>query len=340
MLGGLTRNCRQSALTVNDANCGGSFVPSDRPVLARKAMHSKSRWKHCILTEAGVRYRSGGKSKWNVQPSALYRGSFVDNRTCVCNGQNGACRYCDGRRYVPSKKSLPGLESKGGIIPSGRAGKRPAHFSLRWSNRQPLSAQPLSSAQSVMRSSGPFTKCPRCSVPVLQKNLDRHIRKCKSSASIGAKAPLPVQRSLNQSLNSPPNASPALNPARIHPSAHETNNPLRAAGPSAFVICPICEADLKRENLGRHNRKCHCVRRSFQKRRAFQNRPMQTKDAGTSKNAMPPTSRDGQRSRAYDQVSGRDRLDRTKNYGFPSRELGRYGSHSAHDGFDDESGPG
>ncbi len=32
-------------------------------------------------------------------------------------------------------------------------------------------------------------------------------------------------------------------------------------------------------------------------------------------------------------------LDRTKNYGFPCRENGRYGSHPSHDGFDDESKP-
>jgi hypothetical protein len=32
-------------------------------------------------------------------------------------------------------------------------------------------------------------------------------------------------------------------------------------------------------------------------------------------------------------------LDRTKDYGFPSRENGRYGSHPSHDGFDDESKP-
>lgn len=32
-------------------------------------------------------------------------------------------------------------------------------------------------------------------------------------------------------------------------------------------------------------------------------------------------------------------LDSTKNYGFPCRENGRYGSHPSHDGFDDESSP-
>ena len=32
-------------------------------------------------------------------------------------------------------------------------------------------------------------------------------------------------------------------------------------------------------------------------------------------------------------------LDRTKDYGVPAREKGRYGSHPSHDGFDDESKP-
>jgi hypothetical protein len=32
-------------------------------------------------------------------------------------------------------------------------------------------------------------------------------------------------------------------------------------------------------------------------------------------------------------------MDKTRNYGYPSREDGRYGSHPSHDAFDDESKP-
>jgi len=32
-------------------------------------------------------------------------------------------------------------------------------------------------------------------------------------------------------------------------------------------------------------------------------------------------------------------IDATKNYGYPAREAGRYGSHPSHDGFDGESKP-
>jgi hypothetical protein len=35
----------------------------------------------------------------------------------------------------------------------------------------------------------------------------------------------------------------------------------------------------------------------------------------------------------------RNNLDATKNYGYPAREAGRYGSHPSHDGFDGESKP-
>ena len=35
----------------------------------------------------------------------------------------------------------------------------------------------------------------------------------------------------------------------------------------------------------------------------------------------------------------RHNLDATKGVGYPAREEGRYGSHPAHDGFDDESEP-
>jgi hypothetical protein len=37
--------------------------------------------------------------------------------------------------------------------------------------------------------------------------------------------------------------------------------------------------------------------------------------------------------------SWRNNLDATKNYGYPARESGRYGSHPSHDGIDDESKP-
>jgi hypothetical protein len=41
----------------------------------------------------------------------------------------------------------------------------------------------------------------------------------------------------------------------------------------------------------------------------------------------------------FEQTVGIDRRDRTKGYGYPARESGRFGSHPMHDGFDDESGP-
>jgi hypothetical protein len=50
-------------------------------------------------------------------------------------------------------------------------------------------------------------------------------------------------------------------------------------------------------------------------------------------------SADKRDGRKLNQNSEVDHIDRTKNYGFPAREGGRYGSHPLHDGFDDESGP-
>jgi hypothetical protein len=45
------------------------------------------------------------------------------------------------------------------------------------------------------------------------------------------------------------------------------------------------------------------------------------------------------RSRTYDQVFGRDRVDATKDYAHSFRDHGQFGSHPSHDGFDDESTP-
>lgn len=41
----------------------------------------------------------------------------------------------------------------------------------------------------------------------------------------------------------------------------------------------------------------------------------------------------------YEHPKDATRMDKMRNYGYPCRETGRYGSHPSHDGFDDESQP-
>lgn len=55
-------------------------------------------------------------------------------------------------------------------------------------------------------------------------------------------------------------------------------------------------------------------------------------------NASPQSLRD-KGSIEVERPSWWNNLDATKDYGYPAREAGRYGSHPSHDGFDDESKP-
>jgi hypothetical protein len=72
-----------------------------------------------------------------------------------------------------------------------------------------------------------------------------------------------------------------------------------------------------------------------------------TKKTGKNAAAKPqyPVAEGSQESLRYkseveaESPSWRNNLDSTKNYGYPARETGRYGSHPSHDGFDDESKP-
>lgn len=58
--------------------------------------------------------------------------------------------------------------------------------------------------------------------------------------------------------------------------------------------------------------------------------------------SQPPGPEESQRWKNQEEIENpqwRHNLDATKGIGYPVREQGRYGSHPAHDGFDDESEP-
>lgn len=104
--------------------------------------------------------------------------------------------------------------------------------------------------------------------------------------------------------------------------------------------CPMCKALVKTRKLPRHlSMKCP-------KNRELKIKLLLSLKAGHSSTAtirreIPESvgnSKDKKR-KVYDQVSGRDRVDFTKDYAHNFRERGRFGSHPSHDGFDDESGP-
>jgi len=259
----------------------------------------------------------------------------VEERPCVCNGQNEFCCFCDGRGYVPSNKAFLGLDLTPGIRPTSRGRRRyTARVPIRWINRQVPST-----ANNIRPIVQFYSKCTKCGVPVREDRLARHLTKCLVSVSTTSKGSPKAGTSSGQNSRTLLHAPPEKNHLRAKLNAKKSHHPLSSPGPNDLVKCAKCGVLVKRRKLQRHLRKCPVAQKLASNIRGADFRSTLPLGASAPQRGMPATSRERQKSRAYDQVGERDRLDRTKNYGFPAREQGRYGSHSAHDGFDDESGP-
>jgi hypothetical protein len=159
-------------------------------------------------------------------------------------------------------------------------------------------------------------------------------------------APLPTKATVRKSpetagLNSPTNAE-ILNlssiycsicRARFNPlywkkhqrTAHGPSDKGRPAGAikaADLARCPSCRQRVTARRLQKHIKRVHSSRSS------------------SSRNIPEPKMNSTAAGLASIRNERQERLlDRTRNYGFPCRESGRFGSHPSHDGFDDESNP-
>jgi hypothetical protein len=106
----------------------------------------------------------------------------------------------------------------------------------------------------------------------------------------------------------------------------------------AMKSCPLCNSQVREDRLQKHMSSRCAVRPnkpSVQVARASQR-------IKKSQHATENTSPESLRYKGKVEVerpSWWNNLDATKDYGYPAREAGRYGSHPSHDGFDDESKP-
>lgn len=111
----------------------------------------------------------------------------------------------------------------------------------------------------------------------------------------------------------------------------------RPPGSSNLIQCAECSAKVKPSRMMRHMRKVH-----HSMPRPVSHNPKRVTNSDPSINTQELTKvlpADHLSKDAFEQSVGIDRRDRTRGYGYPARENGRYGSHPMHDGFDDEAGP-
>jgi uncharacterized C2H2 Zn-finger protein len=277
----------------------------------------------------------------------------MNTRPCVCQGSNENCRYCAGRGYVDAGQGLPASIGQKKLNIFGSDGKR--------------------------RELRPNLPCPICGIPVtkLKRHIRKQhggIQQGSLSSSAGEfKQPenttrenvqdRPVSPNLSRRPASPFDAKP---PAA---SATQLGDYLRAMG--VGVTCPRClilfdDTSALGEHLGSN---CSAAPSTVNSRLALTRCPdcgilikhsclkkhlestcparlsgrpgnkvvaTSVKPIGHLRN---PVAKKPSPGASWGEVNSRDTLDHTKGYAHPCRESGKYGSHSMHDGFDDESGP-
>ncbi len=99
--------------------------------------------------------------------------------------------------------------------------------------------------------------------------------------------------------------------------------------------CPVCPAQVKKGRLERHVRNAHRLEINVE---LVFGEPDYTARS-RKRDGLHNPSRTGSQLIARDDPRNESRLDRTKPYAHAYRERGKFGSHPAHDGYDDESSP-
>ena len=269
------------------------------------------------------------------------------SHSCVCGGANENCRYCGGSGTIPDRlgSALDETLRRVGIENAPTDDIRLA----------PKRRSSLSRAKVLTRVK--WVRCPKgCGrwVNILDTlKFARHLGKCTgvrvAPPKVAASTPSSVPKPEEINLQSCPFCGAKLKPGRIQrhmSNAHgtSTSNPLfaefarkaqrarqRTTGATSVqqnaaslrrerTDCPVCKAAVNVGRLKKHMAKVHKQR--------LAPRPMQ-----------PASAKDPTRENTT-LVAPRDKnLDATKLYAHRYREQGRYGSHPAHDGFDDESTP-
>jgi hypothetical protein len=276
----------------------------------------------------------------------------MNTRPCVCQGSNENCRYCAGRGCVESGTGLP-----------GSIGRKKLAINDGWQERERR----------------PTMSCPICgaSVTKLKRHLNRKhggIKQGTLISSVGEEPAISPAIKIpitNRQLDPKPFEQTKLPPDANTATAHASQLSGDPKPPAGGVRCPRCLVLFDgREALRNHLRgNCSAASLKIKPQVALTRCPgcgtsvkhsrlqkhlaskcparlvgKSRKDAtgGTAtptRHVRNPIAKKPSPGSTWAEVNSIDRLDRTKGYAHPCRESGKYGSHSMHDGFDDESGP-
>lgn len=277
-------------------------------------------------------------------------------RSCSCGGSNANCAFCFGRGYIAvGRDKFP--------LPIGGRVKQletdtPANQKLpRWETKPkpselrknrllfPKDTAPLPLKPEHIQPipDNKWVSCPNCKAAMKFYRLKVHMERFHKPAST-------VKRIKGGALaKKPPKAAFAV-------SAKDSLLSVVKASMKDNV-CAVCKAICRDAiRLSNHEKKKHTLEevrtakerlernalKAEQKRRLsakpkYKSKHRHRMDQGSQTKVLPESRPSEISLRA--QLGNHERIDRTKDYGFPARESGRYGSHPLHDGFDDESGP-
>jgi len=242
------------------------------------------------------------------------------SRPCTCGGSNENCMRCYGRGFIEGGYALA-----------------PRHTRKRKKTNKPAASTPALDpffpalkSTSLMRTRAatpaPMKNCTLCNAQVREDRLQKHL---------SGRCPM-------------------------RPGKSTTH----ARGAQQLVKCPACQYRGSSNEFTRHFAEAHGSKGRGLGHRRIQigvvgfggisypvSRGKGKKRSGKKKNrnrpadALHSTEKASPESMRFkgeieaESPSWRNNLDATKNYGYPAREAGRYGSHPSHDGFGDESGP-
>jgi hypothetical protein len=247
-------------------------------------------------------------------------------RPCSCGGSNENCMRCFGRGFIEGSETLK----------SKRRGKKKDLSQPRSASLGSLTAP----------SSHAVVKCPACEFKGETEAFTRHF--ALQHGGKGRK-----RRRIQVPIFCIPERllSPAVNKARnnkgtkivassvpLHSSSvPKSVSPIHSKGTARpqMKSCPLCDSQVREDRLQRHM-SSRCALRSNktaeQRARAAQ-QVKELQDGASSESMRHKGKVEAERPSWW------SNLDATKNYGYPARESGRYGSYPSHDGFDDESNP-
>lgn len=227
-------------------------------------------------------------------------------KSCFCEGSNSNCRYCSGT-------GIREAVAVGERIQSGRPGRPllPAYSDVGW--LPPSDPQSTWSYVERSRRRAPsLVACPVCHQRIKEAKLKSHLERqhgpgqgSSPNVKIAASKPLPSLSHL-RTVTTP---SPGI--------------------PRGFAPCPECNYPIRLTKLASHLRLAHGI---FGARLAApppsrEVRLRESSGANLRDSVAPEAERQEER-----------RLDATRDYS-QLRESGRFGSHSSHDDFGDDSAP-